>query len=115
MELQVKRQITQNQNAVFISHLLNRTGLVFQAEFRFHPTRKWRFDFCCPEYKIAIEIDGGVFIQGRHTRPLGYINDMEKLNNAAAMNYRVFRITPKQKFTPELITLIKTAVNGYTN
>ena len=37
-------------------------------EFRFHPERKWRFDFAWPEHKIAVEQEGGVWIQGRHTR-----------------------------------------------
>lgn len=60
-------------------------------EYQFDDTRKWRFDFCHPETRIAIEIDGGVWTQGRHTRGYGYIGDCEKLNAAAAMGWRVFR------------------------
>lgn len=64
-------------------------------EFRFDATRRWRFDYCWPEQKIALEIEGGVFTRGRHTRPSGFLKDMEKYNRAASLGYRVFRCTPK--------------------
>jgi hypothetical protein len=33
-------------------------------EHRFHPVRKWRFDLAWPELLLAIEVDGGVWIEG---------------------------------------------------
>lgn len=63
-------------------------------EYKFHPERRWRFDWCWPDYKIALELEGGVWIKGRHTRGAGFIKDMEKYNAAAARGYRVFRCTP---------------------
>ena len=63
-------------------------------EFKFYPTRKWRFDYCYPEKKIAIEIEGGAFTKGRHTRGLGFINDMEKYNHAVLMGWKLLRYTP---------------------
>jgi very-short-patch-repair endonuclease len=65
-------------------------------EYKFHPTRKWRFDFAWPENAIAMECDGSVWTQGRHTRGQGFINDMEKLNEAARLGWRVFRFTTQQ-------------------
>lgn len=64
------------------------------AEFKFHPTRKWRADFAIPSCKILIEIDGGIWSGGRHTRGGGFIGDMEKLNAAAILGYRVLRYQP---------------------
>ena len=72
------------------------SGLNFVAEYRFHPKRKWRFDWACPEKKIAIEQEGGVWTGGRHTRGRGFINDLEKYNTATSMGWRVFRFTPQQ-------------------
>ena len=69
---------------------------VCQREYKFHPKRRWRFDLAWPEYRIAVEIDGGVYTQGRHTRPTGYIKDLEKFNHAAKMGWRVFKFTPQQ-------------------
>ena len=34
-------------------------GVEVVKEFRFHETRKWRFDYAFPSHKIAIEVDGG--------------------------------------------------------
>lgn len=68
----------------------------FQKEYRFHPVRRWRFDYALPEKKIAIEVEGAVWTQGRHTRGSGFVKDMEKYNTAAAMGWSVLRFTPQQ-------------------
>lgn len=68
------------------------------AEHRFHPTRRWRFDYALPEAKVAIEIDGGVWTYGRHNRAAGYIADMEKLNEAARLGWRVLRYTTDEQW-----------------
>ncbi len=65
-------------------------------EFRFHPTRRWRFDWAWPPSKIAVEIEGGIWISGRHSRGIGYSKDMEKYNEATRMGWKVFRFTPQQ-------------------
>lgn len=63
------------------------------AEYRFAPDRRFRFDWCWPERKIAVEEDGGIWIRGggRHNHPTGYLRDMEKLNLAVEMGWRVLR------------------------
>lgn len=77
--------------------LIKQEGLpVPETEYKFHPTRKWRFDYCWPKQKIALEVDGGVWTQGRHTRGSGAIKDMEKFNNAAILGWRVLKYTPDQ-------------------
>jgi len=63
----------------------------FETEYKFHPDRKWRFDFAFPKDKIAIEVEGGLFTQGRHTRGRGYIQDMQKYNAATILGWRVLR------------------------
>ena len=62
------------------------------SEYRFHPTRKWRFDFAAPRYRVAVEIEGGVYQRGRHNRPAGFVADAEKYNAAAGMGWRVIRL-----------------------
>jgi very-short-patch-repair endonuclease len=62
-----------------------------EREYRFHGTRRWRFDFAWPAYKIAVEIEGGVWARGRHNRGKGFVQDCEKYNHAAALGWRVFR------------------------
>lgn len=79
-------------------------------EFRFHPVRKWRFDYAFPERRVAVEVDGGVWTGGRHINPAGYINDMEKLNTAASMGWLVLRITTDDRFAIKTYELIKTTI-----
>lgn len=63
------------------------------AEYRFHPVRRWRFDWALPDSKIAFEFEGGAFTGGRHTRGAGFSADCEKSNIAQLMGWRVFRFT----------------------
>ena len=66
------------------------------AEHRFHPVRRWRFDFAWPEKRLAVEVEGGVFVQGRHARGAGIRADIEKYNAAVLMGWRVLRYLPEQ-------------------
>lgn len=64
-------------------------------EYRFAVERRWRFDVAWPEARVAVEIDGGGWVRGRHHRPAGYQADAEKLNAAVAAGWRVLRFTPE--------------------
>lgn len=82
---------------LFALHLLG-SGLELMPvrEYKFHPERRWRFDFCFPESKLAIEIDGGTWSGGRHTTGIGFRNDCEKMNNAVLLGWRMLRFTADQ-------------------
>ena len=56
-------------------------------EHKFHPERKWRFDFAAPPAMVALEIEGGVWTRGRHSRGAGMIADMHKYNAAASRGW----------------------------
>lgn len=49
-------------------------------EYQFAKPRKWRIDCYIPSLKLAIEFEGGVYTNGRHTRGQGFLNDIEKYN-----------------------------------
>lgn len=78
-------------------------------EYRFAPPRKWAFDFAFPRKLVALEIEGGVWVRGRHTRGSGYIADMEKYSNAAVLGWCVIRTTPADLFNDETLDLIRRA------
>ena len=80
-------------------------GADWQAEVRFDSSRRWRFDYASEARRIAIEIEGGVYSRGRHTRPTGFLNDIEKYNSATLQGWRVLRCTP-QTFTT-LLTQVR--------
>ena len=67
-----------------------------EPEYRFAPPRRWRFDWAWPDRKVAIEVQGGLFIQGRHSRGAALLKEHEKLNEAAAQGWRVLYAVPKE-------------------
>jgi len=71
----------------------NSRAMVLREEYRFHDKRKWRFDWCIEELKVAFEYEGIYSAQSRHTNQKGYSQDSVKYNTATAMGWRVYRYT----------------------
>lgn len=71
------------------------TGIPVTREHRFHPERKWRFDFALVDQKIALEYEGIMAGKSRHTTIAGYTGDTEKYNAAAELGWKVLRFTAK--------------------
>ncbi len=67
---------------------------LYSDEFKFHPKRKWRFDYAWPDKKIALELDGGTWLRGggRHNRD----SDREKMNAAVLLGWKVLRFSGEQ-------------------
>ena len=55
--------------------------------------RDWRFDFAWPNEKVAVELEGGTWVRGAHTRGRHFRSDCEKYNFAQLLGYRVLRFT----------------------
>jgi len=81
-----------------------------EREFRFHPVRRWRFDFAWPDRKLAAEVDGGTWVGGRHSRGAGAKNDCDKQNAATALGWRVLRFTTDHIKTGEALEQIEAAL-----
>ncbi len=86
----------------------------FVGQWRFHPIRRWRFDFALgkPEavevkgrtmyapthpsvVKMAVEVEGGQFTGG-HKRGAKADTDLDKFNTATLMGWRVLRFSTGQ-------------------
>ncbi|MDC4360992.1 endonuclease domain-containing protein [Acinetobacter baumannii] len=81
---------------VLLATHLRASKISFEQEYKFHPERKWRADFLITGTKILIEVEGGIWSGGRHTRGKGYLGDMEKYNSAAMMGFTVLRFSTEQ-------------------
>jgi hypothetical protein len=79
------------------------------------PVRRWQFDMCWPDRKLAVEIEGGLFIRGRHSRGATYEKDAEKYNTAALMGWTVLRFGPKGIKSGYAIETIRKALLGNTD
>lgn len=78
-----------------------------EQEVRFHPKRKWRFDFSWRGRFIAVEIEGGVFSGGRHTQGKGFTEDCVKYNEAQILGWKVYRFTTQQVISGEAINFME--------
>jgi len=79
-----------------------------EYEYRFHPVRKWRFDMAWPDYMVALEVEGGVHVRGRHSRGAGMVKDMEKYNHAIMCGgWFVLRCTPRDVCMLETAEMVK--------
>lgn len=91
-----------------------------ELEFKFHPERKWRFDFAWPDWgmsnglktdicsgSVALEVDGGIWIKGGHNRGAQMLKTWEKENEAVARGWRIIRCEPKSLCTQATVDLIK--------
>lgn len=63
----------------------------YVPELRFHPPRKFRFDFAFPHIMFAVEIEGVTWDIGRHQRKAGYEKDLEKYTIAMLDGWTVYR------------------------
>jgi very-short-patch-repair endonuclease len=87
-----------------------------EREVRFDPVRKWRFDFAWTEVKVAVEIEGGAFVRGRHTRGAGYAADCEKYNAALIAGWSVLRFTSEMLRNEEyVLDVVKVLLGRWKN
>lgn len=107
----VKKVSTKFRDRMFLERLKFEGLPEPEREVRFHDVRRWRFDFAYIDVKIAIEIEGGVYTGGRHTRGTGFINDCEKYNTATVMGWRVLRFPAHELLGTKPARLIKELYN----
>lgn len=76
--------------------------------------RKYRGDAINEKRKIDIEIEGGIWMYGRHNHPEGMIDDMKKYNLAIVKGWKVLRYTPDtlRKSPNDILDDIDTLING---
>lgn len=113
----MKKPLTHTQRIapdIFCIAVRGITGAEVVREHRFHATRLWRFDYAVPAYKIALEVEGGVWSGGRHTSPKGFLADMEKYNAAALLGWVVVRTTPDRLLT-EGVQIVKELISQKIN
>ena len=92
----VKKQRVVSEGEAKLAQHLKSYKIEFQTEFQFNSERKWRADFYILGSKVLIEVEGGIWSNGRHTRAQGYLGDMEKYNSAQELGYSVYRYSIEQ-------------------
>jgi len=106
----VKGEKVPNEFEAKLARELKTLKIKFEQEFYFHPERKWRADFHLIDKKILVEVEGGIWSGGRHTRGKGYLRDLEKYNAATMMGFQVIRFSTDQVKSGHAIQQIETMV-----
>lgn len=78
---------------------LKKLGFTFEREWRFDAPRRWRVDYAVSrgrKLQFAVEIEGGAYIQGRHSRGKGFEADCIKYNTLATRDVPLLRFTTGQ-------------------
>lgn len=72
--------------------------------------KNWQFDFCWPEYRLAVEVEGGTWINGGHNRGAYYEDNCRKYNAALEMGWRVLRYTGDMVKSGEAVNQIERVI-----
>lgn len=106
----VKKERVVSEGEAKLAQHLKFYNIEFQAEFQFNPERKWRADFYIVGSNVLIEVEGGIWSSGRHTRGKGCLGDMEKYNSAQLLGYSVYRYSTEQVKSGKAIDEIRRLV-----
>lgn len=83
-------------------------------EYKFHPERKWRIDFYFEAgcKRVALEVEGGAWTSGRHTRGSGYVKDVEKYNALTLAGIYLLRTFPSELHKKETMAMVLEALKN---
>lgn len=73
--------------------------------------RDWRFDFCVPDLRLAVEVEGGGWSGGRHTRGAGFQMDLAKYDAAMRLGWTVYRCSPEMVKTGRAVDTIELLID----
>lgn len=81
-----------------LDNMLNAISIIeeipeWERQYKFSTERKFLFDFAWPKYKFAVEVQGGTWANGAHSRGTGLNKDFEKNFYAICNGWRVLYVS----------------------
>lgn len=98
---------------LLLSVQLEQAHILFEREVGLWPGRKFRADFWLPDHRhgdVVLEIEGGTWVGGRHSRGIGFERDCEKQALAVLQGIRYFRCTANQVENGTALSWIRQAL-----
>ena len=108
----IPAKLSRSPLEVQLAFQMDAIGLRYVSEYRFDAVRRWRLDFAFVEHKVGIEVEGGIWTNGRHNRGSGFEADAEKYNALASAGWRLFRFTPGMIKSGVALKVIEAAIGG---
>ena len=86
----------------------------YERNARFIPGRQFQADFWFSEYRLCVEVDGGVFMAQRsgHTTGVGFHRDRVRDQLALANGIQTIRFTTPQIHNGEALQYLKAFLSG---
>jgi hypothetical protein len=75
----------------FAAHHVGGPGKGVRHRLKEAGLKDWKFDFAWPEIHFAVEVEGGAWVGGRHTRGAGFEEDLLKYHHAQAIGFSIYR------------------------
>lgn len=97
-----------------LAHMVAAGVAAPEREVVFAPPRRWRFDFAWPERRVAVEVEGGTWVGGGHSRGRGFASDVDKYNAAVLGGWRVLRVTSNMVRDGRALALVERALEELT-
>lgn len=105
-----RREQRKARERLILAYALARGLPVPEFEYPFAaPDRQWRFDMLFEGW-LAVEVQGGLFIQGRHSRGPRLLGEHEKLNEAVIRGYAVVFCTPQDVESGAIFATVEKAL-----
>lgn len=95
---------------VLFAWQMDQAGILYVSEHRFDKVRRWRLDFAMVPVKLAVELEGGIWVHGRHNRGAGMEADIEKYNALTLAGWRLLRFTGKHIKSGEALQTVEKAL-----
>ena len=81
-------------------------------EHLFAKPRRFRFDFAWPDRKVALEVEGGTWVNGAHNRGAHFESDAVKYSEAALLGWTVLRVTAAMVNDGRALALVERALSS---
>lgn len=109
---QAPKRLQRSPLEVLLAWQMDAAKMIYASEYRFHEVRKWRVDFAFEPERLAIEVEGGGWVNGRHNRGAGMQKDIEKYNALTLSGWRLLRFTGQDIKSGHALATIESALRG---
>lgn len=89
----------------------NYPDFALEREVQVIPKRRFRLDFAHMTSKIGIEIQGQIWVKGRHNTGSGLLSSYEKHNLHILNGWQVFQLADKM-ITPDWLDIIASSIES---
>lgn len=89
----------------------------FETEYPFASSidRAWKWDIAFLEQKLAVEVDGGIWVKGAHGHPLTILRNMQKRNWGARLGWRILSFSTDEAKKGQALSFIEWVLKGKTD